>query len=43
MEKIIKVVAAVIENEKNEILCTLRPIGKILGKIGNFLGKIRKR
>ena len=38
MEKIIKVVAAVIENEKNEILCTLRPIGKILGNNWEFPG-----
>ena len=37
MEKIIKVVAAVIENEKNEILCTLRPIEKYWEIIGNFL------
>lgn len=38
MEKIIKVVAAIIENDNNEILCTLRPIGKILGNYWEFPG-----
>ena len=38
MEKIIDVVAAIIENEKEEILCTLRPIEKILGNHWEFPG-----
>lgn len=38
MEKIIDVVAAIIENEKNEILCTLRPENKILGNNWEFPG-----
>lgn len=38
MDKIIKVVAAIIENENNEILCTLRPIEKILGNYWEFPG-----
>lgn len=43
MEKIIRVVAAIIENEKNEILCTLRPIGKILENNWEFPGgKVEK-
>lgn len=38
MDKIIDVVAAIIENENNEILCTLRPKDKILGNNWEFPG-----
>lgn len=38
MEKVIKVVGAIIENKKGEILCTLRPSEKILGNYWEFPG-----
>jgi len=38
MEKTIKVVGAIIENEEGQILCTLRPTEKILGNYWEFPG-----
>lgn len=38
MKTEIEVVAAIIENEKSEILCTLRPLGKSFGNMWEFPG-----
>lgn len=38
MKREIEVVAAIIENEKSEILCTLRPVGKTFGNMWEFPG-----
>lgn len=38
MKREIEVVAAIIENENSEILCTLRPVGKTFGNLWEFPG-----
>lgn len=38
MKKTVKVVAAIIENEQNEILCALRSPKMAIPICGNFLG-----